>query len=290
MCHTGLSQDFHNRGSEDGTVSNNEVRGETEGFAMNHTTKMKMITSSGFTAALAIGTLATGVGVASASGHDNDPARSGALARSLQFGSFRAPSHDHSFGSRTEALASKHCAGGVVTAMTATSITITNRAGTAATYTITPSTTFTQDRAPATVSDLSVGDDVRITLGATDAVTAVAIDIELAHVGGKVVSVSGNTIVVANWKGVDATITVATTTTYAMGGASATFAQVTVGSFVFAEGTMSASATTLDAISVGIGQPRSTYTNCQHGGRDRHGFRNSHERGQGFHGQFGGRN
>jgi hypothetical protein len=55
--------------------------------------------------------------------------------------------------------------------------------------------------------------------------------------------------------------------------------QVAVDSFVFAEGTVSASATTLDAISVGIGQPRSTYSNFQHDGRDQHGFRNSFERG-----------
>ena len=257
---------------------------------MKRTTKMKMISNSGLTAALALGTIATGVGVAGASGQRSDPARTGSSIGSLQIGSFSAQSHEHSFESRTTALSSVHCAGGVVTALTTTSITVTNRAGTDATYTITPSTTFTEDRVTAIAADLTVGDSVRITLSSTDAVTAVAIDIELAHVGGKVVSVLGNTIVLANRNGVDSTVTVDSTTTYSVGGASATLAQVTIGSFVFAEGTMSPSATTLDAISVGIGQPRSSYSNRQHDGRDRYGFGISHERGKGFHGQFGGRN
>jgi hypothetical protein len=183
-----------------------------------------------------------------------------------------------------------NCVGGVVTALTATSITVTNRAGTAVTYTITPTTTFTEDRAAATVADLAVGDNVRITLNATDLVTAVAIDIELAHVGGKVVSVTGNTIVVANWKGVDETITVASTTTYSMDGTSATLAQVAVGSFVFAEGLMPSGATTLDAVTVGIGQPRSSSSNCHHGSRDHRGNRDDSRRGRSFDGRFGGRN
>jgi hypothetical protein len=289
MCPTGLSQHLHKFAAQDGTVSNNEVRGKSEGFTMNRTTKMKMITSSGITAALALGTLATGIGVASASGN-RVGAPTGSFARSLQFSSFGAVSHDRSFGSPEKALTSANCAGGVVTALTATSITVTNRAGTAVTYTITPTTTFTEDRAVATVADLAVGDNVRITLNSTDLVTAVAIDIELAHVGGKVVSVSGDTIVVSNWKGIDATITVASTTTYSMGGAAATLAQVTVGSFVFAEGMMPAGATTLDAVAVGIGQPRSTSSNCHHGGRDQQSGRTGFERGHSFHGGFGGRN
>jgi hypothetical protein len=285
MCRTGLSQHFHKFSPQDGTVSNNEVRGETERFTMNRTTKLKLITSSGIAAALAIGTLATGVGVASASGHRGDAASSGAFARPLQFGN-----HNRSFGSPEKAISSANCVGGVVTALTATSITVIDRAGTPVTYTITPTTTFTEDRIAATVADLAVGDNVRITLNATDLVTAVAIDIELAHAGGKVVSVSGSTIVVSNWKGVDETISVASTTTYSMGGTSATLADVTVGSFVFAEGSMTSGATNLDAVTVGIGEPRTTSWNCQHGSRDHHGNREGFGRGRSFDGQFGGRN
>ncbi|MEO9180394.1 MAG: hypothetical protein ABI298_01945, partial [Acidimicrobiales bacterium] len=65
--------------------------------------------------------------------------------------------------------------------------------------------------------------------------------------------------------------------------------QGTVSSFVFAEGVPSSCATTLDAVSIGIGQPGSTYSNCQHGGHDQDGVCGNHERGYRFHGHFGGR-
>jgi hypothetical protein len=146
-------------------------------------------------------------------------------------------------------------AGGVVSAVTATSITVTSPSGTATTYTITSSTTVTKDRASATIADLAVGDDVHIMLSSSSSSTATRIDIVQPSVAGKVSAVSGDTITITGPNATSQTVIVSSTTTYTKDGASATLADVTVGSSIFAEGSFasSSSTSTLDATSVGIG-------------------------------------
>lgn len=151
-----------------------------------------------------------------------------------------------------------HMAGGTVTAVNASSITVKDLSGTSTTYTLTSSTTVTKERQSATLADVTVGESVRLTLSSSSSTTVSAIDIELAHVIGQVTAVSGNTITVQGPRSGTQTITVSSATTYSKSGASATLADVTVGSFVFAEG-VSSSAGSLNASTVGIGLPAGNF-------------------------------
>ncbi len=145
---------------------------------------------------------------------------------------------------------------GVVSSVTATSITVTNAwTGTSTTYAISSSTTVTEGRQTASASALAVGERVRIGVSATDATSATSIQIELAHVAGRVVSVNGSTVVVADGEGFYRTVVVSGSTTYSKSGASATLADVTPGSVVFAVGLVDGNHTSLDATHVAIGVP-----------------------------------
>ena len=206
---------------------------------MYRTTKQKALKRGSLSAVVVIGALATGVGIAGASTHTTATAHASAGVASPR---------DHGPGVGVHD-------GGVVTAVTSTSVTLQDRAGTSTTYTIDAGTTFTKDRVAATASDLAVGDMVRLRPSTASATTAASIDIELPHVAGKVVSVSGNTIVVSSRGGASQTILVDSSTTYTKAGATSSLASVTAGSFVFAQGVENTSHTTLTASVVGIGQP-----------------------------------
>jgi hypothetical protein len=143
--------------------------------------------------------------------------------------------------------------GGVVTAVTATSVTVTGRDGTSTPYTITTATTFTEGSTTVLASALVVGDHVDIQVSSTATTTASAIEIALARVSGKVTAVSGDDITVTDHQGNTSTIVVSATTTYAKGGTTAALTDVTVGTFVSAQGMIGATPTTLDATSVSIG-------------------------------------
>ena len=147
-------------------------------------------------------------------------------------------------------------AGGQVTGISATSITVKSLSGTSTTYTINSSTTVTKFRAAGTLADLTTVELVRIDVSSTDATVASRIDIVPAMIAGKVTAVSGNTITVTGFNNQSATITVSSTTTYSKAGASASLADVTVGSFIAAEGSFGSSKATLTATSIGIGQPQ----------------------------------
>lgn len=142
---------------------------------------------------------------------------------------------------------------GVVTAVSATSITLQLPDGTSSTYALEPSTTVSEGMASASAAALAVGERVQVRPSATNAATASAIEIDLAHVSGSVVSVSGSTIVVSDAQGFYRTIQVGNSTTYTKPGSSATLSDVTTGTVIEAEGTVGASHTVLDASNVGIG-------------------------------------
>ena len=144
-------------------------------------------------------------------------------------------------------------AGGVITALTSTSITVKDPSGTSTTYSYGSSTNVTKGRSSATGSDLSVGETVMLRLSSTDATTVTSIDIEPPTVMGRVTAVSGDTITVTGRDATTSTIVVSDSTTYAKDGSATGLASVTVGSMIFAQGTLAANGTTLDATTIGIG-------------------------------------
>jgi hypothetical protein len=185
--------------------------------------------------ALAVGS----IGVASASGRHNT----------------YAADHDCASAKKSPFDYARFSEGGYVTAVTATSVTVLRWNGMSTTYTITPTTVFTEGAQPATAAQLVVGDRINIRLARSAKTTALRINIELAQLAGKVTSVSGDTITITGGQGFSRTILVGTTTTYTESGAPATLAAVTVGVSISAKGTVDTNGNTLDALSVTIGHP-----------------------------------
>jgi len=142
---------------------------------------------------------------------------------------------------------------GFVTNVNSTSITVRHFDGTSSTYTIDPSTVVNEGRTPVTTSALSVGERVQVRPSTTSATTAAAIEIDLAHVEGTVVSVAGDTITVSDRQGFYRTIQVSDTTAYLKAGASASLNDVTPGTAIAAEGTVGADHASLDAVTVAVG-------------------------------------
>ncbi len=214
---------------------------------MTPSPKYQRVRRLGATAALAAGLFAGGISVASAATHTHSSA---AVTTSAQ--------HPHQGGrgpGGPGGPAGPGAAGGVVTAVSSSSITVTTPQSTSATYAITSSTVVEKGHATATLSDVVVGDRVDIRPSAQGSTTAAEIDIDVPHLAGQVVSVSGNVITVSDREGFYRTIDVSSATTYAKSGASSTLSAVTVGSFIGAEGSIASDHTTLDASSVTIGLP-----------------------------------
>lgn len=207
---------------------------------MYRTTKSKMkrrVPALVVVGALAAGGVVAGIGAAGAATHGaktHHPASASAGAN--------GPC-DHAF------------AGGLVSAVSASSLTVTSPTGTTTTYTLTPTTVVTKDRQSASLSDLVVGDHVRVRVSPTSATTAAAVNIETPHVLGQVVAVSGNVITLSNPDGLQTTVDVTGATTYMKNGASAALSDVSVGSFIAASGTVASDHTTFDATAVVIGMP-----------------------------------
>ena len=190
-----------------------------KGPPMYRTTKKKLVKRVGVSAVIALGALATGAGVASA-------APSSAKGTSATVASSRESAHATVPGPGSRCAPG---AGGVVSALTSSSITVVDPSGTSTTFSISSATTVTKDRAIAAVSDLAVGDQVRITPTGAGSTTAQSIDIEQPSVMGTVTAVSGDTITVSGPNGTSETVVVSGATTYTKSGASATLADIAVG-------------------------------------------------------------
>jgi hypothetical protein len=145
--------------------------------------------------------------------------------------------------------------GGLVTVVTASTVTVDRWDGKTTTYTITPTTTFTEGYTATTEASLVVGDRINIRLARRAPTTALKINIELAELSGKVTAVVGNLITITGPQGFARTILVSSATTFREGGSSATLADVTVGSEVFSRGIIDVDLTTLDALLVTINAP-----------------------------------
>ena len=214
----------------------NILNERNEGNTM-HTRKLKVVGRS--VTALAIGMTLTvgGASLASASGH-----------------------HDH--GNKNRDVASGKVSafdyasvgqGGYVTAVTATSVTVQRWNGTTTTYALTTTTLYTEGKMPSTFASLVVGDRVNIQTSPTDPTAATLVNVELAELFGKVTAVNGETITITDPQGFSRTILASTATTFTVGGAAGTLANVTVGSKIVAQGTIDTNLTTLDALSIKVG-------------------------------------
>ncbi len=166
-------------------------------------------------------------------------------------------------------------AGGQVTAIDGTTITVKNPQG-SATIATTSSTTFQLDGAASSLSAITVGMFVRAEgTKATDGTfTATRVDASSTApkagkpgqghtgngAGGQVTAIDGTTITVKNPQG-SATIATTSSTTFQLDGAASSLSAITVGMFVRAEGTKATdgtfTATRVDASSTAPkGRPR----------------------------------
>lgn len=147
-------------------------------------------------------------------------------------------------------------AGGEVTAVDATSITVKQR-GAIRILAVNGSTLYKLGDAAATKSDVKVGSEIEAqgTLsGAT--FTATSIDIELPRIAGEVTAKTTTTITIKEADGTPAKIHVTDTTTYRIkGNKSATSTDLAVGDRVSAQGTLRADGS-LDATMVQTTGPR----------------------------------
>jgi hypothetical protein len=187
------------------------------------------------TTALGVGLVAGGAGIASASS-DHSP-------------------RDSTTSTSATPPSPANFAGGVVTAVSSSSISVKDAGGTTNTYTISSSTTFSEGPTTVTESALAVGQHVGIQLSTSDDTAAASIDIQLPALFGTVSSVDADTVVITDLEGFSRTIVVDSSTSYTKSGAAASLSDVVVGSDIIGEGTVDANGTSLDATHVVIGVP-----------------------------------
>ena len=139
---------------------------------------------------------------------------------------------------------------GTITALGTSSVTLQSRNGTPVAYTTTSATTYALGKTALTVAALAIGEHVEMTLTSTTPQTVTAIEINLAHIEGKVSAINGNTITVG--VGTDTrTITVSATTVYTLHGAVSALGALVVGSHIEARGVWTSSSA-MNASSVHI--------------------------------------
>ena len=232
-----------------------------KGLGMN---KIQTKTVGRFTAAVAIsmGLAASAVSIASASTNGSHHSDHDGFAGQTHW--------DNGLGGLVTTV--------TLTSGTLTSVTVTAHDGTPSTFSITGTTTFSEGGATVPATDLVAGDFADIEVLSSAMTTATSINIELARFGGVVTLVSGDTITITGHKGVTQTIVVGTTT-YTKDGAPAVSTDVMAGDLINAQGTIGATATTLNATSVMI----ETLHGSIDGGHVGHGHRHFDGRGFGHH-------
>ena len=137
-----------------------------------------------------------------------------------------------------------------VTAIDGDKVSLATDDGWTRTITVTADTTITKAGATIKVTDLQVGDEIgfRQKKNADGTYTITAITVRTPKAGGEVSAVSGSTITVTGRDGTKTTITVNGSTTYLFGKDAGTKADVTVGSRIAAEGTISGTTFTASRI------------------------------------------
>jgi len=129
--------------------------------------------------------------------------------------------------------------------------------GKTVTIVVNSSTTYSEAGATATLSDIHVGSTIAVrqvgtVMGATT-ITATSVIIQLPSTGGVVTTVSGNMITVTGRDNATHAITVSSSTRYLKAGQTASLADITTGTSIMAEGSLSG--TTLSAQLVTIQVP-----------------------------------
>jgi len=213
---------------------------------MKRPSRQRVLGKVGLSSAIAVTVLVSDIGVASASTHSLKAVHPVALRDSKDASTTTPPPMPPRGPGGI---------GGDVNALTSSSITIVNFDGTTTTYAFNSSTVITRFRQSTTAANLALGENVRIVPSSIDASVAGSIDIVPAIIAGRVGAINGDSITVSGPKGTTGTIQVNSATTYAKAGTSASFGDVSVGSFVFGEGTYGSSPTTIEATTVGIGTP-----------------------------------
>jgi hypothetical protein len=142
-----------------------------------------------------------------------------------------------------------------ISAINGTSLSLKTDDGWTRTITVTSSTTITKADATIAVGDLAAGDEIRFAQekASDGSFSITAIRVVLPAIGGEVTAVTGDTITVTGKDGTTGTIHVDSATAYEVGGtAGKALSDITVGSFVIAEGTLRTDGS-LDAATVHSG-------------------------------------
>ena len=150
-----------------------------------------------------------------------------------------------------------------VTAISGSSISLATPDGWTRTITVASTTTITKGGAPATLSDLAVGDRIRVgqTRNADGTFAITRIQIVLPKVAGTVTAVGPDSITISARDGSSKTIKTTGSTTYHVGRADGTRADVTIGSFVAAAGeTGTDGSLTADSVTVRLADVVGTVT------------------------------
>lgn len=150
----------------------------------------------------------------------------------------------------------RHGPGSLVTAVTATQLTLDTPGGTK-TVALTPATTYHRGRSKAAFTDLKSGEIVRVRLLNRKAAVPVAksVDIQPAGLAGYVTAINGSSMTVVDPAGFTRTVKTAASTTYRKNGAAGTASEVVVGSFIRAQGSVDPDGSTLDATRIEMGHP-----------------------------------
>lgn len=157
---------------------------------------------------------------------------------------------------------------GTVKSISSGSFRVTTRRGAIVTVDTTAATTYEEALSKVTASALRVGQQVAVLFrrptAATSAspvsaspptVTAASVDIILPSLEGRVVSISGGTIVVSDLEGFHRTIVTTDATTYLEAGTSVSASALTTGADLVAFGAIASNHTDLDATTVEIVGP-----------------------------------
>ena len=145
--------------------------------------------------------------------------------------------------------------GGVVTAVSGNTLTLTGFDGTAHTVTVSAATRYQKAGQDAALADVTTGTSIRVegTSNSDGSLIAVRVTIQVPHLDGQVTAVNGTSYSVTGHEGTARTITATDSTVFVNAdGTKATAAAVKVGVELMAEGTLSADGKTLTAQRVTI--------------------------------------
>lgn len=149
---------------------------------------------------------------------------------------------------------------GTVSATGSGTITLRTPRGASVTVTVNASTTYRQGRRSLTSGQVIVGEDVAVlptsATAGTSSPTAATIVVVGPRIEGRVVSVSGQTLVVADAQGFYRTVLTSTSTSVTEAGTASALTAVTPGTKIAAIGTIASDHTDLDATAIRILLPR----------------------------------